>query len=38
MSITRGVMEEMDELRELRLMRSADGMVAGLLKSRSEAT
>lgn len=26
-SITRGVMEEMDELRELRLMKSADGMV-----------
>lgn len=31
-------MEEMDELRELRLMKSADGMVAGLWKSRRMAT
>lgn len=29
-SITRGVMEEMLELRELRLMKSADGMVTGV--------
>lgn len=32
--MTRGVMEEMDELRELRLMKSAEGMVTELLKSR----
>lgn len=31
-------MEEMDELRELRLMKSADGMVTGLVKSRKRAT